>query len=182
MRTEGYLPIREYAVIGDGRTAALVGLDGSIDWLAFPNIDSASTFGRILDANRGGAFTLQPAVPFQSERRYLPDSNVLETTFRTDRGVVRVVDALTLPDGDLAPMRELVRSIEGVAGSVPIGWRFAPRAEYGLLTPRFERRGDVPVATWGSHAIAACHWNAGTPTPNDGAVTGAVEVSAGDRA
>jgi GH15 family glucan-1,4-alpha-glucosidase len=148
MRIDGYLPLRDYAVIGDGRTTALVGIDGAIDWLCFPNIDSASVFGQILDVDRSGSFTLQPSIPFESERGYVPDSNVLETIFHTADGSVRVTDALTLPDEGLAPMRELTRSVEGLSGTVPMRWRFAPRLEYGLARPRFDRRHDVPVATW----------------------------------
>jgi len=182
MRIDGYLPIRDYALVGDGRTTALVGTDGAIDWLCFPNIDSPSVFGRILDAGRGGSFILQPSVPFQSRRRYLPDTNVLETTFETGRGVVRVTDAMTLPDQGLAPMRELARSIEGVSGSVPMRWRFWPRAEYGLKAPRLERRHDVPIATWANRAIAACHWQAGAPQWNDGGAESDFDVPAGERA
>jgi GH15 family glucan-1,4-alpha-glucosidase len=182
MRIDGYLPIRDYAIIGDGRTTALVGADGTIDWLCFPNIDSPSVFGQILDVDRGGSFVLQPSVPFQSRRCYIADSNVLETMFHTERGVVRVTDALTLPDEGLAPMRELARSIEGVSGSVPMRWRFSPRVEYGLAAPRFERRRHVPIATWSNHAIATCHWQAGTPRWNDGAVEGEFDVAAGAHA
>ena len=163
MRIDGYAAIRDYALIGDGRTAALVAKDGAIDWLCLPNADSPSVFAAVLDALRGGSLVVQPAIPFAATHRYLPNTNVLETTFTTDRGIVRLIDAMTIPDDRLSAMRELARSVEGVSGAVPMRWRFAPRFNYAASPPRCEWRAGVPTATWGSDAVAIRSWDAGDP-------------------
>ena len=161
-RKPAYPPLREYAAIGDGRTVALVALDGSIDWLCLPDLDSPSLFAAILDAERGGHFTLRPRQPHEARRRYLPDTNVLETTFTTPTGVVRVTDAMTLPGRALGPARELVRRLEGLSGYVPMTWRVEPRFGYGSAPMRLESRRPYPVATSGSDALAICAWDAGS--------------------
>lgn len=177
-----YLAIRDYAVIGDGRTVALVGRDGGIDWLCLPDLDAPSVFAALLDADRGGSFQLSPDVPFEASRRYLPDTNVLETTFSTAVGVVRVTDAMTLPAYRLGPFRELVRRVDGLAGRVPMRWSVAPRFGYGASRTRIEWRGPFAVATSGGDAIAICPWGAGTAEATAGDVHGRFETVAGSSA
>ena len=166
------VPIRDHAAIGDGRTVALVTLDGSIDWLCLPDLDSASVFGSLLDVRSGGTFTLAPDVPFGSRRQYLPATNVLVTVFATDAGTVRVTDAMTLPDGGLAPTRELCRRIDVESGRVPMRWEVRPRFGYGEDATSIGSRGGIPVATSGSLAIAVNTWGVGTPQVGHSSIGG----------
>jgi GH15 family glucan-1,4-alpha-glucosidase len=180
-RIDGYAPIADYAAVGDGRTAALIARDGSIDWLCLPDLDSPSIFGALLDSRAGGAFELQPAATFESTRRYLPGTNVLETTFSTAGGTVRVTDAMALPTGGLAPFREVARRIEGLSGRVPMRWRVAPRPRYGTHVS-VERRAGMPVVTCGRDALAALGWDAGEPTVENSVIEGSFVVEQGNSA
>src|SRR6185437_11854648 len=174
-----YAAIRDYAAIGDGRTLALVALDGSIDWLCLPAIDSSGVCAAVLDTAQGGSFRLAPAVPFTAKRRYLPDSNVLESIFVTEGGTVRVTDAMLLPGGGLTPVREVARRVQGVTGSVPMCWRVEPRFGFGSGRTRVGWRGEVPVATCGRDALAVCAWGAGEPTLDAVSISGEMSVAGG---
>jgi GH15 family glucan-1,4-alpha-glucosidase len=182
-RVDGYAPIRKYAVVGDGRTVALIARDGSIDWLCLPNVDSPTVFARILDAERGGSFRLEPTVPYESERRYQERSNVLETTFTTAEGRVLVTDAMTLTDiTRISPMRELVRKVEGLSGSVPLRWAFEPRFGYTRDNTRIERRAGRWFAQAGDNAIVLGLCDAGDGAVRDGVVSGALNLPEGSSA
>ena len=178
-RDAGYAPLREYAAVGDGRTVALVACDGSIDWLCLPDLDSPSAFGSILDSEKGGSFTLSPGVPFTSRRRYLPDTNVLETTFETEEGAVRVTDAMLLPDSGLPPDRELARRVEGLSGCVPMRWRVEPRFGYGNGRVTIARHGGTPVAAGGRDALAVSAWGAGAPVLDEISISGSFAATPG---
>jgi len=145
MRTPSYdagtqPPIGDYGLIGDCRTAALVSRDGSIDWLCLPDCSSPSIFAAVLDRTSGGTFAIRPRGPHTCVRHYLPGTCVLETTFRTPDGELRLTDALSVVDGlrTLAPMRELLRVVECTAGEVEIEVRVDPRPRYAgsMVRPR----------------------------------------------
>jgi GH15 family glucan-1,4-alpha-glucosidase len=136
------IPIAEYGMLSDCSSAALVSRAGSIDWLCLPRFDSPGVFSRILDPD-AGHWSITPVAPYTVERRYLPGSLVIETTFTTESGRVRLTDALAFPHGqrghDLghdAP-HELLRLVEGVEGEVELAFELAPRGEYGLVKPLF---------------------------------------------
>jgi GH15 family glucan-1,4-alpha-glucosidase len=181
-RIDGYAPLRDYAAIGDGRTVALVARDGSIDWLCLPDLDSPAVFAGLLDAGSGGRFSLRPEGPFEATRRYLPGTNVLETTFRGATGAVRVTDAMTLPTAALCSQRELVRAVDAVEGSMGMCWELLPRFRFGTKTTVVGRRPGVVVATEGSDALALCSFGAGGAKVATGWLGGRFEVAARDRA
>lgn len=142
----GYPPISGYGIIGDCRSAALVSSSGSIDWCCWPNFDGPSLFGRLLDWEKGGHFSLQPTDGFRSHRRYVEATSVLETTFETATGAVTVTDLMpALTESQkrerLMPFRAILRRVEGVRGQVEMGLEFSPRPAYGRQVADLQSRG-----------------------------------------
>lgn len=130
---DGYLPIEDHGLIGDGTTAALVGRDGAISWMCVPRFDSPPLFCRILDSSRGGAFTVAPENLVESRQFYESDTGVLVTEMRSQSGLVRVTDALTIRSGaDLtedapAGRCELLRSVSVLEGRLVLRIQIEPR-------------------------------------------------------
>ena len=142
-----YLPIGDYALIGDLRTAALVGRNGSLDWWCAPRFDSPSVFGALLDAARGGKWQVVPRGAWTSEQRYLPASNVLVTTFHVaGGGVVALTDFMPV-----GPAREkgseIHRRVACTRGSAELEVTFAPRFDYAARVPVVVRRSHGVLAT-----------------------------------
>ncbi len=178
-RTEGFAPLRDYAVIGNKRTAALVALDGSIDWLSLPTLGSPSAFGALLDAERGGRFALAPAIPFRAQRCYLPDTNVLETTFITDSGAVRVTDCMSRPLARSLLWNQVIRRVDGLAGEVPMRWAVEPRFDYAAARARPSRIAGTPAFVYRDQVLAVECFEAGDPRLGDDVIRGEFDAVEG---
>ncbi len=130
--SDAYTAISDHGVIGDLRTAALVGTDGRIDWFCCPRFDSPSVFGAVLDADRGGHWTIAPTEEASSRQFYSPDTNVLVTRFLTPSGVVEVEDCMpVLRAHDPDHHQRLVRRVRAVRGVMTMRLVLAPRFDYG---------------------------------------------------
>ena len=144
------LHIEDYAMVGDTHTAALIGRDGSVDWLCLPRFDSGAIFAALLGTEQHGRWLLIPAGPVRAtRRRYRGESLVLETEYDTDDGTVRVIDFMP-PRGE-AP--DLVRIVEGVRGRVPMRMELRLRFDYGHVVPWVYREGGDLVAVAGPDAV-----------------------------
>lgn len=144
------LPIEDYAVIGDTQTAALVGRDGSIDWLCLPRFDSGAIFASLLGTQEHGRWLLAPAGEIRAtRRRYRGETMVLETEFDTDEGTVRLLDFMP-PRGEAA---DVVRIVEGVRGRVPMRMDLRLRFDYGRIVPWVRRVDNDMVAVAGPDSV-----------------------------
>ena len=144
------LPIEDYALIGDTQTAALVGKDGSIDWLCLPRFDSPACFAALLGDRSHGRWQIAPKGGVKRvERRYREDTLVLETDFHTEDGVVRLVDCMP-PRGE-AP--DVVRLVQGLEGRVEVEMELVLRFDYGHVVPWVRRMREYRLAVAGPDAV-----------------------------
>ena len=181
VRKDGYLPLEQYGALGDGRSVALSGADGSIDWWCVPNMDSPPLFDRLLDGENGGCFTLQPDHPFTVERQYRPGSNVLETIFTTPSGRAKLTESLNSGTAGRLPWAELARRVDGLDGTVRFRLTMKPGRRGDTVSPYHSKIGGHTVfhvervlGLFVHSDTVHCDWA-------DEGITGEVTVAAGER-
>src|SRR5438105_14140918 len=140
--------IQDYAIIGDGRSAALISNRGSIDWLCWPRFDSPSMFGAIIDQKIGGHWSIRPTQDSNVSRRYIDNTNVLETTFANGATDIFLTDFMSVPSQEnkhkrLWPEHELVRQVRCEGGDAEVVFEFNPRLNYGRVEPKIDRVGKL---------------------------------------
>ena len=157
-----YPAIADYALISDCHSCALVSLDGSVDWCTFHRFEARPVFARILDWSKAGFFRIAPLEDdYEPTRRYLPGTNVLETTFTSERGTLVVTDFFSYrvpgPEEDAHaahPDHQLIRMARCTEGEMPVKVKLVPRFDYGLTTPRLEMLdSDLVVVYGGADAL-----------------------------
>jgi GH15 family glucan-1,4-alpha-glucosidase len=161
VRENEYRPIRDYALIGDAHTAALVSSDGSLDWLCWPRFDSPAVFCRLLDRRKGGRFRVGPASRHAaSERSYVEGTNVLATVFSTGGGRFRLTDLMPVErlnrahEGeDIGSHYRVLRLIEGLSGESEVEVSFRPTFDYARAETSFRRLDGGIVAGHGREAL-----------------------------
>ncbi len=154
-----------YGFIGDLHTCALVGLNGSIDWLCLPRADSNAVFAALLGDENNGCWQIAPEAPvIRAGQTYRKETLVLETEFETQQGVVRLIDCMP-PDG---PNREVIRVVEGVRGKVPMAMRLIIRMDYGRTVPWVRHNGGGLTAVAGPDAVVL---RTNVPTRGEGLST-----------
>lgn len=183
-------PISDYGIISDMHSCALVSTAGSVDWCCFPRFDSDAIFGRILDWDKGGYFQIAPRGAFSATRQYLPGSNVLQTTFDTAHGKLRLTDFMPVHHDDNAPIEpykigeshQIMRIVECLSGSVETSVECYPRFEYGSIIPHavIEPSGKIGFAHGGSAALTL-YCSLGLQTQSNGGFASNHTLAAGDK-
>jgi GH15 family glucan-1,4-alpha-glucosidase len=172
------LSIEDYAVIGDTGTAALVGRDGSVDWLCLPRFDSPACFAALLGDPQNGRWLIGPEGPYECSRRYLGNSAVLESTYTTDTGTVRVVDVMPMRD----ERADIVRRVVGVEGTVRMRHEWVVRFGYGKVRPWVARHdvNGTPVITAIAGPDKLVLRGSRLPQAEDGMHVDSFDVTAGE--
>jgi alpha,alpha-trehalase len=189
-RADVFPAISDYALISDCHSLALIARDGSIEWAVFHRFDGRPPFARILDRSMGGHFRVGPGDPAATvSRRYLPDTNVLETTFDTAEGQVTLTDFMPIQAGSDDPgqarrpgtRHSLIRVLRGVRGRVEVQLEWRPRFSYGLTTPFTDLLADdLAISTGGADALLL-QSELGPLASDDGSVVEArASIGAGD--
>ena len=188
----------DYGLIGDMSSAALVGTDGSVDWLCLPRFDSPSVFAAILDQDIGGRFRIRPSGVYATAQSYVPDTNILETTFATATGVVSITDFMPIQDNDRdgkpdrnpANPPELHRIVRCSSGNVDMRCDYQPRHDYARAVPTFRAPPSDGLNTNGGGSAVEARGGGQTMMltsdvplhKSDGGVAGTFTLSQGDTA
>ena len=177
-----YQPIENYGVIGDLHTVALVGMDGSIDFMCFPHFDSPSIFAAMLDAEKGGHFKLAPILNEAKRKQlYLPDTNMLLTRFLADEGVAEVSDFM--PVAELGHSHQIIRRAKTVRGKIDFRMICAPAFDYGRASHRIEKDGSEIIFVSEGKDKTVLRLRSQVPVQiENGAVAAQFTLHAGDRA
>ncbi|MDQ0402300.1 glycoside hydrolase family 15 protein [Streptomyces sp. NPDC000349] len=161
-----YLPVSEHGLIGDLRSAALVGTNGTIDWYCCSRFDAPSVFASILDAEKGGSFELAPDVPARTKQFYFPDTNVLITRFFANDGVAEIQDFMPIVDNSReADRHRLIRRVVCVRGSLPFRANVSPRFGYATEPHTIRTEHGCPVFESASLSLAL---TSSVPVEHDG--------------
>lgn len=177
--------IADHGIIGDGRSAALVGLRGSIDWLCWPRFDSPPIFGALLDHERGGRWELEPTTPARVSRRYVGATNVLETRYVSADGEVVVTDLMTVASEQdkrrfLVPDHEIVRRVACVRGAMAMRMAMDPRCDFGGARARARDAGKLGLRWEVGGALLTFRGDVAVALDESGAVTARFSIGAGE--
>jgi GH15 family glucan-1,4-alpha-glucosidase len=181
-RTDGFAPIEDYAVLGDGRTVALLSVDGHVDWWPLPTLDSPPVVSGLLDPAGGGHLSLAPSHDYKVDRHYVEGTNVLQATYTTASGVVLVTSALNVGSAGRLPWTELAQRIEVVAGRVELAWSFIPGDRFGRANPWVTRRHGTPLVRIQDQTLAVIVEGIPPPDVTPHAMSGRAQLDKGDRA
>jgi GH15 family glucan-1,4-alpha-glucosidase len=176
--------IQDYAIIGDCRSAALVSREGSIDWLCWPRFDSASLFGALLDA-QAGHWRIAPTAPFTTERRYVDETNVLETRFQTETGTILLTDLMPVTSEQdkrklLLPEHEILRLVECEKGEVEVEIVFVCRPQYAQRAARVHDAGTIGLRVETGYGLCTLRPSVSLNILSDGQVYARARLRAGE--